>query len=115
MKMGTSPTSYNDVVAYAADPNFDRRTVTFATLSVDVVPGQAVTSAGAAYVSGSDCLLALSAARAGSDVPVIVADRGIYVKPATIIAVNGETVGAAAIAALTANGGNIRVTAPDAE
>ncbi|KOC88838.1 hypothetical protein [Winslowiella iniecta] len=114
MKMGTSPTSYNDVVALSDSANFDRKTVEFATLGVDVVPGQAVTSAGAAYVSGSDCLLALSAARAGSDVPVIVADRLTYVKPATIIAVNGATVGAAAIAALTANG-NIRVTAPDAE
>lgn len=114
MKMGSSPTSYNDVVAYAADPNFDRRTVTFATLENDIQPGSVITSTGAAYASGSDCLLALSAARAGSEVPVIVADRGIYVKPATIIAVNGETVGAAAIAALSADG-SIRVTAPDAE
>lgn len=114
MKMGTSERSYNDVISYASDPNFDRVTRTFATLENDVQPGSVITSTGAAYASGSDCLLALSAARAGSDVPVIVADRGIYVKPATIIAVNGATVGAAAIAALTANG-NIRVTAPDAE
>lgn len=114
MKMGTSPTSYNDVIAYAADPNFDRKTVNFATLENDIQPGSVITSTGAAYASGSDCLLSLSTARAGSDVPVIVADRGIYVKPATIIAVNGATVGAAAIAALIENG-NIRVTSPDAE
>lgn len=114
MKMGTSERSYNDVVALSDTANFDRVTRTFATLENDIQPGSVITSTGAAYASGSDCLLSLSTARAGSDVHVIVADRGIYVKPATIIAVNGETVGAAAIAALTANG-NIRLTSPDAE
>jgi len=114
MKIGSSQTTYNDVVCLSDTANFDRRTVTFPTLSVDVIPGQALTAAGAAYTSGADCLLALSAARAGDNVHVIIADRLLYVKPATILAVNGSTAGAAAIAALKANG-NIRTTAPDAE
>jgi hypothetical protein len=55
-------------------------------------------------------LLVLSHHRAAEDANIIVADRGVYIRPETVIAVMGETVGAAAIAALTASG-NIRVLA----
>ena len=73
-----------------------------------------ITSAGAAYVSGDDCLLVLIHHRAADDAHVIVADRGVYIKQDTIIAVMGATVGANAVAALTKTGA-IRTSVPDAE
>ena len=117
MKMGTTERSYNSVIAYAVDPNFDRKTITV-DLAVEVQPGSCITSAGAAYVSGDDCLLVLSHHRAEDAAHIIVADRGIYIKQDTIIAVMGATAGATAganaIAALTKTGA-IRTSAPDAE
>ncbi|MFO3905346.1 hypothetical protein AAHD62_12580 [Enterobacter hormaechei] len=113
MKMGTTERSYNDVIAYAADPNFDRKTITV-DLAVEVQPGSCITSAGAAYVSGDDCLLVLSHHRAEDAAHIIVADRGIYIKQDTITAVMGATAAANAIAALTKTGA-IRTSAPDAE
>ncbi|WMY75832.1 hypothetical protein RHD99_07795 [Buttiauxella selenatireducens] len=113
MKMGTTQRSYNSVIAYAADPNFDRKSLTV-DLAVDVQPGSCITSAGAAYVSGADCLLVLSHHNAGADAHIIVADRGVYIKQDTIIAVMGATAGPLAVAALTASG-DIRTTTPDAE
>ena len=113
MKMGTTERSYNDAIVYAIDPNFDRKSLAV-DLAVDVQPGSCITSAGAAYVSGDDCLLVLSNHRAGDDAYVIVADRGIYIKQDTIIAVMGATAGANAVAALTKTGA-IRTSAPDAE
>ena len=38
MKMGTTERSYNDAIAYAIDPNFDRKTITV-DLAVEVQPG----------------------------------------------------------------------------
>jgi len=113
MKMGTTESSYNHVIAYACDPNFDRTTRVM-DLAVDVEPGSCITSSGENYVSGDDCLLVLSNSRAGVSVPVIVADRGIYIKQDTVIAVMGATAGGNAIAALTKTGA-IRTSAPDAE
>ena len=112
MKMGESQRTYNDVVSYQADGNFDRKTINIPTLAVEVQPGSCITSAGAAYTSGDDCLLVLSHHRAGDDANIIVADRLVYIRPETIYAVMGATVGAAAIAALTANG-NVRVALAD--
>ncbi|HEY3588476.1 MAG TPA: hypothetical protein VGL07_00095 [Buttiauxella sp.] len=113
MKMGTTERSYNDVISYAADPLFDKKGL-IVDLAVDVQPGSCITSTGAAYVSGADCLLVLSHHKAGADAHILVADRGVFIKEATIIAVNGATAGPLAVAALTASG-DIRSTAPDAE
>lgn len=41
MKLGTTERSYNDVIAYAADPNFDRKTITV-DLAVEVQPGSCI-------------------------------------------------------------------------
>lgn len=113
MKMGTTERSYNDVIAYAADPLFDKKGIVV-DLAVDVQPGSCITNAGATYVSGADCLLVLSHHVAGADAHILIADRGVYIKEATIIAVNGATAGPLAVAALTASG-DIRTTTSDAE
>lgn len=112
MKIGETQRTYNDVITYHADGNFDRRELNIPTLAVEVQPGSVIKSDGTAYVSGSDALLVLSHHRAGTDANIIVADRGVYIRAETVIAVMGETVGAAAIAALTASG-NIRVALVD--
>ncbi|ELQ6142969.1 MULTISPECIES: hypothetical protein [Enterobacteriaceae] len=111
MKLDDYPKTYNNVVKNSATANFDRRTIIFATLAQAVEPGSVVTSTGTLYTSGTDALLCLSYAAAGSDVPVIVADRLIYVYPEAIRAVMGSATNAA-LAALTANG-NIRLTSDD--
>ncbi|MXF47622.1 hypothetical protein GR294_13925 [Raoultella sp. Lac2] len=112
MKMGESHRTYNDVITSAVSGNFDRKTIKIPTLAVEVQPGSVIKSDGTAYTSGSDALLVLSHHRAGTDANIIVADRLVYIRPETITAVMGATVGAAAIAALTANG-NIRVALAD--
>lgn len=112
MKLGESQRTFNDVVSYQADGNFDRKTIKIPTLAVEVQPGSVIKSDGTAYVSGSDALLVLSHHRAGTDANIIVADRLVYIRPETVTAVMGETVGAAAIAALTASG-SIRVALAD--
>lgn len=112
MKMGESQRTYNDVVTYQADSLFATRVLNIPTLAVEVQPGSVIKSDGTTYTSGDDCLLVLSHHRAGEDANIIVADRGVYIRPETVIAVMGETVGAAAIAALTASG-NIRVALAD--
>lgn len=112
MKMGESQRTYNDVITSAVSGNFDRKTINIPTLAVEVQPGSCITSTGAAYTSGDDCLLVLSHAAAGEDVNIIIADRLVYIRPETVIAVMGATAGAAAIAALTASG-NIRVALAD--
>lgn len=111
MKLDDYPKTYNNVVKNSATANFDRKCHVFATLAQAVEPGSVVTSAGALYISGSDALLCLSYAQAGSDVPVIVADRLIYVYPNAIRAVMGSATDAA-LTVLTANG-NIRLTSDD--
>ena len=112
MKMGETPNTYNSVVSYQADANFATRVINIPNLAVEVQPGSVIKSDGTAYTSGSDALLVLSYHRAADDANIIVADRGVYIRPETVIAVMGETVGAAAIAALTASG-NIRVALAD--
>lgn len=112
MKMGESQRTYNDVVTYQADANFATRVLNIPTLAVEVQPGSVIKADGTAFASGSDALLVLSHHRAGEDASIIVADRGVYIRPETVIAVMGETVGAAAIAALTASG-SIRVALAD--
>lgn len=112
MKMGESQRTYNDVVTYQADSLFATRVINIPTLAVEVQPGSCIKSDGTAYTSGSDCLLVLSNHRAGEDANIIVADRGVYIRAETVTAVMGATVGAAAIAALTASG-NIRVALAD--
>lgn len=72
--------SFRDVVIYRDDPVFSHYTKSFATLAVDTVPGTLLTSAGEAYASGSDILIALDAHKAGSNVPVIVVDQGCILK-----------------------------------
>ncbi|EMI5800789.1 TPA: hypothetical protein QHN47_001632 [Klebsiella aerogenes] len=111
MKLDDYPKTYNNVVKNSATANFDRKCQTFATLAQAVEPGSVVTSAGALYTSGDDAILCLSYADAGSNVPVIVADRLVYVYPEAIRAVMGSATNAA-LAALTANG-NIRLTSDD--
>ncbi|EOY8032658.1 hypothetical protein ACQEL9_004411 [Raoultella planticola] len=112
MKMGESPNTYNSVVSYQADANFATRVINLPNLAVEVQPGFVIKSDGTAYVTGSDALLVLSHHRAGEDANIIVADRGVYIRPETVNAIMGQTVGAAAIAALTANG-NIRTALAD--
>ena len=112
MKMGETPNTYNSVVSYQADANFATRVINLPTLAVEVQPGSVIKADGTAFASGSDALLVLSHHRAGEDANIIVADRGVYIRRETVIAVMGETVGAAAIAALTASG-NIRVALAD--
>lgn len=111
MKLDSYPKTYNDVVKNSATANFDRKCQIFATLAHAVEPGSVVTSTGALYTSGSDAVLCLSYADAGTKKAVIVADRGIYVYPEAIRAVMGSATDAA-LAALTANG-NIRLTSAD--
>ncbi|SAQ11576.1 Uncharacterised protein [Klebsiella michiganensis] len=112
MKMSESQRTYNDVVTYQADANFAIRVINLPSLAVEVQPGSVIKADGTAFASGSDALLVLSHHRAGEDANIIVADRGVYIRPETVIAVMGETVGAAAIAALTASG-NIRIALTD--
>jgi len=111
MKLDDYPKTYNDVVKNSATANFDRKMHSFATLAQPVEPGSVVDSTGALYTSGDDAILCLSYADSGSDVPVIVADRLIYVYPEAIRAVMGSATNAA-LAALTASG-NIRLTSDD--
>ena len=97
--------SFRDVVIYRDDPVFSHYTKSFATLAVDTVPGTLLTSAGEAYASGSDILIALDAHKAGSNVPVIVVDRGVVLNRAGLIGTNTTAV-ANAIAAIRAAGLN---------
>ena len=76
--------------------------------------GDCITGAGGEYVTGDVCLLVLSHHRVADDAYVVVADRGVYIKQDTIIAVMGATAGANAVAALTKTGA-IRTSAPNAE
>lgn len=101
MKLGESQRTFNDVVTYQADANFAVKTVNIPNLAVEVQPGSVIKADGTAFTSGNDALLVLSHHRAGTDANIIVADRGVYIRPETVIAVMGATVGAAAIAALT--------------
>lgn len=80
MLMYEEDLSPQDVIAYRDDPVFSHKTVTFATLAVDTVPGTLLTSEGEAYASGSDVLIALDSHKAGDNVPVIVVDRGCILK-----------------------------------
>ncbi|MGY5958288.1 Bacteriophage lambda head decoration protein D [Kosakonia sp. BK9b] len=112
MKMGESQLTYNDVITSHVSGNFDRKTINIPTLAVEVQPGSCIKSDGTAYTSGDDCLLVLSHHRAGDDANIIVADRLIYIRPETVTAVMGATVGAAAIAALTKSG-NVRIALAD--
>ncbi|WP_436924430.1 hypothetical protein [Klebsiella pneumoniae] len=114
MKMGESQRTFNDVVTYQADANFAVKTIKIPNLAVEVQPGSVIKADGTAFTSGNDALLVLSHHRAGTDANIIVADRGVYIRPETVIAVMGGTVGTAAIAALTASG-NIRVAQADAQ
>ena len=114
MKMGESQRTFNDVVTYQADANFAVKTINIPNLAVEVQPGSVIKADGTAFTSGNDALLVLSHHRAGTDANIIVADRGVYIRPETVIAVMGATVGAAAIAALTTFG-NIRVAQADAQ
>jgi hypothetical protein len=111
MKLDSYPKTYNDIVRNSEFTNFDRKERMFANLAHAVEPGSVVTSSGALYTSGSDAVLCLSYADAGTKKAVIVADRGIYVYPEAIRAVMGSVTDAA-LAALTANG-NIRLTSAD--
>lgn len=90
MKLVDFPKTYNDVVRNSGTANFDRKCQIFATLAQAVEPGSVVTSAGTLYASGADAILCLSYADAGSDVPVIVADRLVYVYPEAIRAAMGS-------------------------
>ena len=76
MLMYEEDLSPQDVIAYRDDPVFSHKTITFATLAVDTVPGTLLTPAGAAYASGANVLIALDSHKAGSNIPVIVVDRG---------------------------------------
>ena len=80
MLMYEEDLSPQDVIAYRDDPVFSDKTVTFATLAVDTVPGTLLTPAGAAYASGANVLIALDSHKAGSNIPVIVVDRGCVLK-----------------------------------
>jgi hypothetical protein len=114
VKIGESQRTYNDVVTYQADSLFATCVINIPNLAVEVQPGSVIKADGTAFTSGSDALLVLSHHRAGEDANIIVAERGVYIRPETVKAVMGETVGAAAIAALTASG-NIRVAQADAQ
>ena len=84
MIVSTEERSFRDVVIYRDDPVFSHKTKTFATPAVDTVPGTPLTSTGEAYASGSDPLIALDSHKSGSNVPVIVVDRGCVLEPRRI-------------------------------
>ena len=97
--------SPQDVIAYRDDEVFSHKTRTFATLAIDVVPGTLLTSEGEAYSSGSDVLIALDDQKAGTNVPVIVVDRGCILKRNGLKAVTPAAL-ANAITAIETDGKN---------
>ncbi|HID9365586.1 TPA: hypothetical protein ACXE8Y_004148 [Klebsiella quasipneumoniae] len=97
--------SPQDVIAYRDDPVFSHKSHMFATLAVDTLPGTLLTSEGEAYASGSDILIALDSHKAGSNVPVIVVDRGCILKRNGLRAATPAAL-AAAITAIKASGLN---------
>lgn len=105
MLMYEEDLSPQDVIAYRDDPVFSHKTVTFATLAVDTVPGTLLTPAGAAYASGANVLIALDSHKAGSNIPVIVVDRGCILKRNGLRAATPAAL-AAAITAIEASGLN---------
>ncbi|EPN6136296.1 MULTISPECIES: hypothetical protein [Enterobacteriaceae] len=105
MIVSSEERSFRDVVIYRDDPVFSHKTKTFATLAVDAVPGTLLTSTGEAYASGSDLLIALDSHKAGSNVPVIVVDRGCVLNRAGLIGTDATAV-ANAIAQIEASGLN---------
>ena len=105
MIVSTEERSFRDVCIYRDDPVFSHKTQIFTTLTVDTVPGTLLTSTGEAYASGSDLLIALDSHKAGSNVPVIVVDRGVVLNRAGLIGTNATAV-ANAIAQIVASGLN---------
>ena len=105
MLMHEEDLSPQDVIAYRDDPVFSHKTRTFTTLAVDTVPGTLLTSTGEAYASGSDLLIALDSHKAGSNVPVIVVDRGCVLNRAGLIGTDATAV-ANAISQIEADGKN---------
>ncbi|EFC5320200.1 hypothetical protein CQ982_000347 [Escherichia coli] len=105
MIVSSEERSFRDVVIYRDDPVFSHKTKTFATLAVDAVPGTLLTSTGEAYASGSDLLIALDSHKAGSNVPVIVVDRGCVLNRAGLIGTDATAL-ANAIAQIEASGLN---------
>ena len=71
----------------------------------DTVPGTLLTSTGEAYASGSDLLIALDSHKSGSNVPVIVVDRGCVLNRAGLIGTDATAV-ANAISQIEAAGLN---------
>ncbi|MDP7985236.1 hypothetical protein QX178_10630 [Klebsiella quasipneumoniae subsp. similipneumoniae] len=105
MLMYEEDLSPQDVIAYRDDPVFSHKTITFATLAVDTVPGTLLTPAGAAYASGANVLIALDSHKAGANVPVIVVDRGCVLKRNGLRAATPAVL-AAAITAIETSGLN---------
>ena len=105
MLMYEEDLSPQDVIAYRDDPVFSHKTRTFTTLAVDTVPGTLLTSEGEAYASGSDLLIALDSHKSGSNVPVIVVDRGCVLNRAGLIGTDATAV-ANAISQIEADGKN---------
>ena len=105
MLMYEEDLSPQDVIAYRDDPVFSHKNRTFTTLAVDTVPGTLLDSSGKAYVSGGDLLIALDSHKAGSNVPVIVVDRGCVLKRNGLRATTPAVL-AAAIAAIETDGKN---------
>lgn len=105
MIVATEDRSFRDVVIYRDDPVFSHKTRIFPTLAVDCVPGTLLASDGTVYDSGSDLLIALDSHKAGSNVPVIVIDRGCVLNRAGLIGIDATAV-ANAIAQIEASGLN---------
>ncbi|WP_420249763.1 hypothetical protein [Citrobacter sedlakii] len=105
MIVATEDRSFRDVVIYRDDPVFSHKTRVFTTLAVDTVPGTLLASDGTAYESGSDLLIALDSQKAGSNVPVIVVDRGCVLNRDGLIGTDATAV-ANAIAQIEASGLN---------
>ncbi|EQB9341012.1 hypothetical protein ACYYMM_002148 [Escherichia coli] len=97
--------SFRDVVIYRDDPVFSHKTRVFTTLAIDTIPGTLLASDGTAYESGSDLLIALDSHKAGSNVPVIVVDRGCVLNRTGLIGTDATAI-ANAIAQIEAAGLN---------
>lgn len=97
--------SFADVIAYRDDPVFSHLTKVFPTLSIPVVPGTLLAADGSAYAEGATVYIVLDKHAAGSNVPVIVVDRGCVLKRSGLRAATASAL-ANAIAAIEADGKN---------
>ena len=79
---GTQAKSFTDVIAYSVDPVFDKREIVIDTLAADLVPGDVIKADGTKFGAADTeaPLVVIHPAKAGAQVHVIIADRGVVLK-----------------------------------